>query len=69
VRMRSPASASRCGCAHVLGRLIDGQWSGAKQSVRNQMLRQRYDARGFKPPPIEIIARRKVARAFEAIGG
>jgi hypothetical protein len=29
------------------------------------VLRQRCDARGFKPLPIEIIARRKVASAFE----
>ena len=29
------------------------------------MLRRRCDARGFKPLPIEIIARQKVAPAFE----
>jgi hypothetical protein len=29
------------------------------------VLRQRCDARGFTPPPIEILARRKVAPAFE----
>src|ERR1700733_8239606 len=33
-------------------------------SVR-QVLRPRCDARGFRPLPIEIIARRKVAPAFE----
>jgi hypothetical protein len=29
------------------------------------LLRRRCDARGFKPLPIEIIAKRKVALAFE----
>ena len=34
-------------------------------SVRKQLLRQRCDARGFKPLQIEIIAKQKVAPAFE----
>jgi hypothetical protein len=34
-------------------------------SVRKQSLRQRCDARGFKPLPIEIIAQRRVTPAFE----
>jgi hypothetical protein len=34
--------------------------------VGKQLLRQRCDARGFKPLPIEIIARRMMAPAFEA---
>ena len=32
---------------------------------RRPLLRQCCDARGFTPPPIEILARRKVAPAFE----
>ena len=35
------------------------------QASEGNVLRQRCDARGLKPPPIEIIARRKVAPAFE----
>ena len=42
-------------------------------SVGRQLLRQRCDAPGFQPLPIEIIARQKVAPAFEpqklSIGG
>ena len=34
-------------------------------STVRQLLRQRCDARGFNPLPIEIIAKRKVAPAFE----
>src|SRR3984957_768639 len=33
-------------------------------SVRKQSLRQRCDARGFKPLPIEIIAQRRVTPAL-----
>jgi hypothetical protein len=33
--------------------------------VGKQLLRQGCDARGFKPLPIEIIARRRVAPTFE----
>jgi hypothetical protein len=35
------------------------------QASESNVLRQRCDARGFKSLPIEIIARRKVAPAFE----
>jgi hypothetical protein len=35
------------------------------QASEGNVLRQRCDARGFTPPPIEILARRKVAPAFE----
>jgi hypothetical protein len=34
-------------------------------SVRNQLLRQRCDERGFTPLRIEIVAKRRVAPAFE----
>jgi hypothetical protein len=33
---------------------------------KDNLLRQRCDARGFEPLPIEIIAEQKVALAFEA---
>jgi hypothetical protein len=39
------------------------------QASEGNVLRQRCDARGFKSLRIEIIARRKVAPAFEATGG
>jgi hypothetical protein len=39
------------------------------QASEGNVLRQRCDARGFTLPPIEIIARRKVAPAFEATEG
>jgi hypothetical protein len=39
------------------------------QVTEGNVLRQRCDARGFTPLPIEIIARQKVARAFEAQKG
>jgi hypothetical protein len=41
------------------------------QASEGNVLRQRCDARGLKRSTIEIIARRKVARAFElrSVGG
>jgi hypothetical protein len=39
------------------------------QASEDNVLRQRCDACGLTLLPIEIIATRKVARAFEAMGG
>jgi hypothetical protein len=41
------------------------KFAGAPTSSVSNVLRQRCDARGFTPLPIEIIAARKVAPAFE----
>ena len=49
------------------GRGSPRKFAGAPYSISTvrQLLRQRCDARGFTPLPIEIIARRKAAPAFE----
>ena len=51
----------------VGGSRLTRKFAGAPFSISSvrQLLRQRCDARGFKPLPIEIIARQKVAPAFE----
>jgi hypothetical protein len=53
----------------MVGAVAVGQnFAGAPffiSTVRKQLLRQRCDARGFTLRPIEIIAREKVAPAFE----
>ena len=41
------------------------KFAGPHSGVKGTVLRQRCDARGFKPLPIEIIAQRKVVPAFE----
>jgi hypothetical protein len=38
---------------------------GPHAASENQLLQRRCDARLFKPLPIEIVARQKVASAFE----
>jgi hypothetical protein len=41
------------------------KFAGAPNVSVSNVLRQRCDARGFNPLPIEILARRKVAPTFE----
>ena len=65
--VRSLAIPPPPGHTRVGGRCGSPKTAGAPFSIQSekQLLRQRCDARGFKPLPIEIIARRKVAPAFE----
>jgi hypothetical protein len=55
------------GHSMVGGARLTEKFTGASFSISSvrQLLRQRCDARGFKPLLIEIIAREKVAPAFE----
>jgi len=61
-RSTSPAPRTRHGGGLQFARIFAG---APYQASEGNVLRQRCDARGLKPPPIEIIARRKVAPAFE----
>ena len=60
-----PSDASWWGGLAVCQQYLPGP---QLQASEGNMLRQRCDARGFTPLPIENIARRKVAPAFEATG-
>ena len=52
----------------MVGGALTRKFAGAPTSSVSNVLRQRCDARGLTPLPIETIARQKVARAFEAMG-